>query len=290
MVKNGRTHSGVFFESRFSSDKNENLILLMGYSGSRKSWPEHFLLKLSEYFNLVLIDNRGTGESDGFNKSDDFSTGTMASDVQNVIDLLAIGHYFLLGYSLGGCIALQYALTHPNSLRGLILLSTTAGGLMFVPPSQDLLTKLSNPPGETILEKSKSMWEVCLSMSSIEKLSTELMSMHVSQSENLTPRFVFAAQMKAFQQYDVSARLKELQVRTLVITGDSDRLIPPENSLKLAENIPNSNIYLIQNCEHMPAIEAPEILISQIQNFAYQARISDDRCTVPEGVGRMGWS
>ena len=101
------------------------LALIFGYAGSSRGWGEPFLKLLATRFRTILIDNRGTGESDKPEKP--FSMADMAADAASVLDHAGVERAHVMGISMGGMIAQEFALNHPARLRGLVLGCTLCG-------------------------------------------------------------------------------------------------------------------------------------------------------------------
>ena len=129
------------YEIRGSGDP---LALIMGFSGSSRGWGEPFLSRIEKRFKTVLIDNRGTGESD---KPDAPWTMTdMADDVAAVLDHAKIPRAHIYGISMGGMIAQEFALSIAARVRGLVLGCTTCGMQHGAPNDPENVAKLMPDP------------------------------------------------------------------------------------------------------------------------------------------------
>ena len=100
------------------------LVLIQGMGFDRFGW-EPVLRKLRRHFRLVLVDNRGSGLSDL--SAGSFSVADMAGDVVAVLDAADIRRAHVAGVSLGGMVAQELAIDHPERVDGLVLVSTTPG-------------------------------------------------------------------------------------------------------------------------------------------------------------------
>lgn len=266
--KNGKVQGINFQYWPASTAEQPCLLLIMGYSGSIASWTEDFLEDLNKSFALVMLDNRGTGYSFHPEKVEDITIEAMAQDVHAVVEELGISKFHLLGYSLGGCIAQQYAALHPERLESLILLSTTGGGSLYAPPDRDFLVKLENPQGTTPWEMALHMWSLCLPESAVKAFEKELIKIHDRQMQKATPRRTFAGQMKAFRSFATEKLFPKgcpVPVPVTIISGQEDRLMPHRNSILLHQFWPESHLIEIESCEHIPYLETKEQLIQAIQ-------------------------
>jgi 3-oxoadipate enol-lactonase len=100
------------------------LVLIQGMGLDRLGW-EPVLRRLRRRFRLVLVDNRGSGHSD--RPAGSFAVADMAGDVVAVLDAAGIGRAHVLGMSLGGLVAQELAIGHPDRVDGLVLAGTTPG-------------------------------------------------------------------------------------------------------------------------------------------------------------------
>src|SRR6187551_1203599 len=103
------------------------IILITGASATMDMWNPLLLEKLiSANYNVIIFENRGVGESTAGTK--EFSIGQFANDTFGMLDALGINKADVLGWSMGGFIAQQLAVTHPDRVNNLILYATSCGG------------------------------------------------------------------------------------------------------------------------------------------------------------------
>ena len=100
------------------------LVLIQGMGLDRRGW-QPVLHRLRRHFRLVLVDNRGTGHSD--RAAGSYTVADMAGDVVAVLDAAGIGRAHVLGASLGGMVAQELAIRHPERVDGLVLACTAPG-------------------------------------------------------------------------------------------------------------------------------------------------------------------
>jgi len=97
----------------------EPLLLIMGFGLSSASWRPEFLAGLAPTFRVITFDNRGTGRSD--QPDNPVSIALLADDAAALLDTLGIARAHVLGVSMGGSVAQEFALNHPQRLAGLVL-------------------------------------------------------------------------------------------------------------------------------------------------------------------------
>jgi 3-oxoadipate enol-lactonase len=113
----------MHYERRGSGDP---LVLIMGFGGSGAMWDHTFVDLLAAQFDVIVPDNRGTGQSE---KTDEpIELRTLADDTAHLLDALGIARAHVFGVSMGGMVAQEFALAHPQRLRGLVLGCTNCGG------------------------------------------------------------------------------------------------------------------------------------------------------------------
>ena len=135
------------------------LALIFGYAGSSRGWGEPFLKLLETRFRTILIDNRGTGESDKPEKP--FSMADMAADAASVLDHAGVERAHVMGISMGGMIAQEFALNHPARLRGLVLGCTLCGLAHGVAGDPQALAALQMNPKEPLATQVERLLAAC---------------------------------------------------------------------------------------------------------------------------------
>ncbi len=225
------------------------LLLIMGLGGSRLGWGEALLDPLSDACDLLLVDNRGAGRSD---KPDGpYSMAQMASDAVAVLDAAGVERAHLFGVSMGGMIAQHVALDHPARVAKLVLGCTFSGGHEAISASDDILDYLSPPLQMAAL--AAALWGLPASYTPefIEHERSFLEERMKRLIAEPTPRACVDAQARAIRKtHRTFARLPEISAKTLLITGDRDELIPPQNSDILVERIPHARLHVIDGAAH----------------------------------------
>jgi non-heme chloroperoxidase len=244
------------------------IVFLHGWLGS--SW--HFCNQLdyfSKAFRVFVLDHKGHGKSD---KPEDaaYTISDFAEELNQVLDrLIGDQQFVLVGHSMGGMIALTYA-ANPKfrkRLKGLIMMSTAA---KFQNPGLDEFVVLIRKGEMTIVDRG--LVESIL-------VSIAFNAKYVEAHEYIIKKFIEEvmknAEVVAFKtaiciidSYNLEAQLSKIDVPTLILTGDEDAFIFPEESEVLHHEIKNSELKMFSpNIGHMIQFEAVEECNQTIENF-----------------------
>ncbi len=232
--------------------------LIMGFSGSGRSWGEPFLKTLETRFKLYVIDNRGTGESDKPDR--EWKLVDMADDVAAVLDKAGEPISHIYGISMGGMIAQEYALKYPRRVRGLVLGCTNCGAAHSVPADPANIAKLMPQPGMNPIEAAKLAFSVACGRAFLASASGQkFIDAQLAESANypITPPHTYMRQGQAIGGFDTFARLGEIKSPTLIINGDDDNIVPVGNAEVLHKGISGSKVQILKGVGHMFFWEDP---------------------------------
>lgn len=239
--------------------RGEPLALIMGFGGSSRAWGEAFLTRLDPRFQLVLIDNRGTGESD---KPDtEFTLRDMAADVAAVLDRAATPRAHVLGVSMGGMIAQEFVLAYPERTRGLVLGCTNCGVSHSVHADPAALANLLPQPGIDPIEQARRAFSVACGKAFLNsERGQAILTQAIAEMGNypMTPMHSFLRQGQATSSFDSFSRLGQIRSPTLIIHGDDDSLIPYANAEVLRGAIAGSRTHTLKATGHMFFWEVPD--------------------------------
>jgi len=235
------------------------LLLLSGFGASIVDWPPEFLARLEESHRLILLDNRGMGQSTG--PMDNYSMSEAANDVADLLDTLGLEKVHIFGHSMGGMIGQHFALDHPHRLRSLTLASTGPGGPdnpNLVPPEPAVLAQFGSPPSGNRAQDVRDGWAIAYTPAFIEKERDQLEAMLETKLRYPEPPLASRqGQMLALTQtHDIYDRLGEIVCPTLILTGTEDVLVPPQNSHIMAKHIPDARVIEYPDCAHGLLVES----------------------------------
>jgi 3-oxoadipate enol-lactonase len=241
------------------------LVLIMGYRLSSLAWPHDFIEALAERFTIVLFDNRGTGTSD--KPTFGYEISNMARDVHGLLEHLGIARANVLGYSMGGAIAQEFVRQFPERVLGLVLCATMCGGPRAVYASPSVVRVMRELDGLKPEEIARRIWEVTYSPGYLENHREQAEDQMRREIAAPTPLHAADLQYQAFAEFDCSKALPNIQATTLVLTGDLDRLISPQNSKFIAGLIPGASLIVIPGCGHRMMWEATDECVGSITEF-----------------------
>lgn len=215
------------------------VILLEGMGGDIPGWRRNIPHLASRLF-VVAYDFRGNGGSEM--RDEPVTMATFVDDTVALLDTLGASPAHVYGQSFGGMVAQEMVLTHPGSVRSLILGCTHAGHAHMVASTQ-------RAPKDR-------PWELLYAPG-----FPEAQPEHVADDlRSGSPQRAFARkrQWEVIQDWDSWERLPDIQAPTLVLHGSEDRMIHPDNARMLAERIPGGRLALIEGAGHVYHSERAE--------------------------------
>jgi 3-oxoadipate enol-lactonase len=239
--------------------------LINGYRLSGGAWPDAFINQLASRYQVISFDNRGTGRSD--KPSGGYEFANMATDVLGLLDTLCLQRVHLLGFSMGGAIAQEFAIRHAERLDRLILFGTFCGGIWAEPASYSVFRRLLAADNQSPEEAARQAWPVTYSPEYLGAHADAVEQQMRRELEHPTSMFVAQRQMEALRQFDSFWDLPKIRAPTLVATGADDVLVKPRNSQILASRIPNSRLELMADLGHRAIWEAPEEIADLAGDF-----------------------
>jgi pimeloyl-ACP methyl ester carboxylesterase len=241
----------------------EPLVLIMGLGGDLQAW--FFQVRdLSKHFRVVVFDNRGAGRTSAPDRP--YSIVGMAEDTVGLMDHLGIAKAHVLGFSMGGYIAQELALAHPGRINKLILLATApyADGYNRAIVRSLMDVRRSNMSREQYARLMGFLIYSPELLDDDERLARAI----ANTVSNPYPQqdHAFLRQAAAILGFDARGRLGALTHETLILAGKDDILVPPRNSERLAELLPNATLKVLPG-GHVGAMEHPEEYNAAIAEF-----------------------
>lgn len=249
------------------------IICLPGMGNQLLIYPEAFCWGLVDRgFFVIRMDNRDVGLSTKTDDSDEYTLSDMAADTIAVLDAAGVSQAVVLGLSLGGMIAQQTAVEHPERLRALVSLASSCGAPDLPAPTDEVVAALMKPGEATIDAQIEADLEARRLWSNPDWFDEEPLRdyFRALYERDFSPG-------GGLRQYAAAARtpsrleaLQQLAVPTVVIHGENDTLLPPEHGRRTAELIPGADYLEIEGFSHdfvyqvwPPVIEAVTALTAR---------------------------
>ena len=237
------------------------LLALPGMGSSLEIWSPEYRNTLKAKYRLLLMDYRGIGRSDA--PDVEYSVPMLARDIAELMTAVGITRANIMGLSLGGMIAQELALTWPEKVEKLVLCATHCGTKHYIPlpkyktngkkAVEDVYADsiVAGMYPREFVENNPAKIEDIVSRETIFPLSPEIFERHYQAA-------------RAFDSYE---RLEQLNCPTLILAGDQDLMVNPENSRLLAQLIPQSKLQIIPGGGHGFLEQYPEQVIGLVMDF-----------------------
>ncbi len=262
------TESSMIAYKVLGEKNKKTIVMLEPFSSSMNSWDDSLVMDLLQNFRLIFIDYPGIGQS-RFLSNNDPDISELAQAVKNVLKNEKIKSANILGYSLGGFVAQQFARTYPDMVDSLILISTDAGGSSAIKPQDYVVDALFNPLPD--LEKQgERVMKVLFPKDEVDNYKIKMALIYQRSSPDITPRvFNYEKQIVSAWYLD-NTNQKELEgknFKTLILSSDQDLVVPPENALILHKILPNSKLIIFKGAGHALIYQMPSELAAAIKKF-----------------------
>jgi pimeloyl-ACP methyl ester carboxylesterase len=241
------------------------VVMVYGIGGNSRGWWEQFPKLLAKRYRLVMLDNRGTGNSD--KPEQPWTMSDMTGDIQAVAETLGIQSSFhLLGCSLGTMIARHYVRERGGrQLRSLSLLCPP-NGIAATP--EDMQTALFWDRSKPLIDSARASWPIIHPEPWIAANDALLVEKFEAGLKEPTPARTFQIQLKAAQDAgDANAALNDYDWPVLIAHGGMDRLVPPQNAHTLKDAVPRARLEILDGDSHNFWSHDPERSAAVVLDF-----------------------
>ncbi|HSP55708.1 MAG TPA: alpha/beta hydrolase [Dehalococcoidia bacterium] len=257
--------NGVKLNYELHGDSGEPLVLVHGYTGDITDW-RHQLPSFAESHRVLIVDNRGHGQSESPPDRSAYTVEQMASDVQVLTRELGLERFHLLGHSMGGAIVQEIALEAPGRLLSLTLHDTADGfANAFMNPVivawRDWRFRVAEEQGMAAVAEMNPPFPPPPHMPKerLEETKGRLSRMTVD---------AFIGAWDGLSNWQgTHQRAQDIGLLTLVIWGDMDSPFIIEGSSRLVKTIPNAEPAIIPECGHSPQWERPPLFNAALAGF-----------------------
>jgi pimeloyl-ACP methyl ester carboxylesterase len=250
-------------------------ILLHGFGASTFSWRE-VMRPLSQYGRVIAYDRPAFGLTErpmpgDWTGENPYSPEAQAKLVIGLMDALGVERAILVGNSAGGTISVSVALSYPQRVQALVLVDAAiyAGGgspawirpLLGTPQMRHvgpLIARQIQAQGHAFIETA---WHDPTRITADVFAGYER-PLHIENWDRALWELTAAS-----HDANLEDRLTSLAVPVLVLTGDDDRIVPTEQSLRLADEIPSAELVVLPQCGHLPQEECPNLFMDALLAF-----------------------
>ena len=260
------THSGgckIYWEESGSGDP---LLLIMGLGYSLEMW-HRTRPAMAKHYRTIVFDNRGVGKSDV--PRGPYPIAQMADDAAAVLDAAGVERAHIYGISMGGMIAQELCLRHPEWVRSLILGCTACGGPKAVAASPVVMATLMARATMSPEEGAEAMVPFIYGRSTPRARIDEDLAI---RRRTFPQAAGYLAQVQGIVAWSACDRIGAIDVPTLVLHGDEDQLVPPANGRMLAELIPGAKLTMFERASHIYPTDEPEAANEASLSFLAQLR------------------
>jgi pimeloyl-ACP methyl ester carboxylesterase len=241
--------------------QGEPILLIMGLGYPSNMWYRT-LPELAAKYRVITFDNRGVGRSDV--PPGPYPIATMASDALGVLDAAGIDQAHVFGISMGGMIAQELTLTRPDRVRSLILGCTAAGGPTAVRAEPEVNQMLMNRGNMTPEEAAEAAIPFIYDSGTPRARIDEDLAIR----RPWLPRpEAYIAQLQGILAWEAYSRLPQIKTPTLVIHGQTDRLVPVGNGELIAQRIPGAKLVVLPRASHIFPTDQTEAAHRAILDF-----------------------
>jgi pimeloyl-ACP methyl ester carboxylesterase len=237
------------------------LLLIHGLGYARWGW-EPVVDRLAERFRVLLFDNRGIGESDV--PPGPYTAAAMAEDAVQVLDEAGVDRAHVVGTSLGGMVAQELALAHPERVDRLVLACTTPGGAGAFPLPQRTLALIAEAPSLAPEVALRRFVENALADDASEELVGRIYAHRLASPPDPAG---WQAQAAAGAGFDALDRIGGIAASTLILHGTDDGVVDSRNAALLAERIPDARVRLFESRGHLFFWEDPDGFVEAVEEF-----------------------
>lgn len=228
------------------------LVLLMGWGGDHTAWAFQ-VPAFSAEFRVVAPDNRGAGQSDA--PDEPYTVAGMAEDTLALLDRLGIGRAHICGASMGGMIAQEMALRHPERLLTLQLHCTLACPDAYGALVLESLLRIKGRGDREEFARATLPWILSRKTVAEQPDFVRLLIERAVSHPYPTGLVGLTRQAGAVGSHDTLDRLAAIRVPTLITVGAEDILVPPAFSRELHARIPGSELVLFPEAGHLHFME-----------------------------------
>ncbi|HEY8588152.1 MAG TPA: alpha/beta fold hydrolase [Naasia sp.] len=228
--------NGITTNYLLEGEGPETVVLINGLADDLYSWDFQVPALLEAGYRILRFDNRGIGASD--KPAGPYTSRMLADDAKALVDSLGITDFHLMGVSMGGMIAEEYALAYSSDVRTLTLACTYGTPDPFCLSMFSFWADLAQKVDPAFVMRDVMLW--AFTGPFFEDRPEDAAEFAGAMATLDMTVEAYLSQLNVIQQHDALGRVAEIGIPTLVLAGEEDILIPVRLSRRLHEGIPGS--------------------------------------------------
>jgi 3-oxoadipate enol-lactonase len=264
--------NGLDINYRIDGSGPETVLLINGVGDELEGWAFQREEFAAAGFQVVTFDNRGSGSSG--HPPGPYRSQQMAVDTKGLVDALQIAPLHLVGVSMGGVIAQEYAAAYPGDLRSVVLANTYAAPDPFTYAAFESWALIAQMAGMPVMMRQQAPW--VFSSYFYESQPEKLVEFLTDMDQTTQPASSFAAQIAVLLTHDATDLLGSIETPALVIASADDIIIKPALSYILFEALPRATWEMIPG-GHATFLEDPAIWNQTVLEFINRHRLDKRR-------------
>ena len=228
--------NGIDINYRLEGDGAETIVLVNGLADDLESWLFQMDDLLEAGYRVLRFDNRGIGQTTA--PPGPYTSRMLADDAKGLVDELGITGFHMMGVSMGGMIAQEFAIDHGADLKTVTLACTYAAPGAFCSRMFSMWADMAPVNGVPFIMRDVALWAFTVPF--FEEREDEAKEFEAGMAELPMSIEAYLAQLHVIQAHDTTDRLGSIAVPTLVLAGEEDILIPVRLSRRLQESIPGA--------------------------------------------------
>ncbi len=258
-LQNNKTPAGTCYQVQ---GEGQAVVLIHGVGLNQAMWGGQ-LVGLSSHYQLITYDMLGHGDS--INPRDDACLKDYADQLKELLDHLQLTQVALIGFSMGGLVARAFALHHGDYLNGLVILNSVfnrseeqRSGI------QARIKEVAVRGPEANVDAALKRW---FSEEYTASSAAQIQAVRDTVTGNDHQGYLKTYELFANEDNYMADQLKDIQVPTLVMTGELDPGSTPQMAEDMAQLIPNASVEVLQDQRHMMPMESPKMVNEKLQQF-----------------------
>ena len=246
---------------------SERVVFIHGFQASARIWQMVQWALPENRYQSIAINNRGAGASDAPPDEADYGVPIFSQDAFELVTQLGWTSFTLVGHSLGGATAAQFAVDHPDLLKGLVLLDPADPNGREIPPG--------SPPMDELLDRmiagrraQQAAGQAGDGINASGAGATGELMRRLAEDMRAAPEQRLRGSMRSMFDIRLAEKVKTLPMPVLVAAGDADELIPIANILATWAKFPaGAGLHVWHGLGHSPNLDCPEELARLIERF-----------------------